>query len=375
MKQRLTYLLVILILSANSLWSKGLELNEKELASPPPRIIRTCCSFGTDVSVMAIPGFKVTDISSIDQIGPHTYLGNEEEGNGIIYTRKGGFIDLGHLRDQADWTAYLFARILRNQKDGLTIQKLGHEGGVKKLTLYAPTDLDEIDAMQLAGKIAYDLSVWHEIATWFGASSIPLFPERFSSFSIEDAYSNLLGTTLGIEALKSELPFEEAMTLLIDQKLKELDAVTTEAATYEAMDKVQGLWWDAEVALPSKRLLLKRQLKVYPEVSPLLLPEDEKQQDTRFDLTVPSHTQDGESLNYFYQFSLKLNHKFPYKQLFPNRKGRWITQDDFGMLIDEVALRIEKMEEKDEMKKQKVELKKKKVEARQLVRQTRRANR
>jgi len=313
---------------------------------------------------MVVPGMKVTDISSIDQLGKHTYLGNAAEGNGIVYTHKGGFIDIGHLRDQADWTAYLYARILKNQKDGLMIQKLGHEGGLKTLTLYVPTDLDSLDAMLLAGKIAYDLSVWHEIATWYGASSIPFFPERFSSFSVEDPYSNLLGAKLGIEAIKSDLPFEEAMSLLINEKLKELDVVSTEAATYDAMEKVLEVWWTRDVALPNKKFLLKRQLKVYPNVSPLLLPEDSMHIDKLFELDVPMYTRDGQSLNYFYQFSLKLNYKFPYKKLFPTRKGRWITQHDFDTLLADVANRVEKMKRKEGEKE-------KRKEARQLVRDTR----
>ncbi len=368
MKRYHLLFLLISLFSISSLYGKGLELTERELSSPPPRIIRTCCSFGSDMSVMVIPGMRVTDISSIDQLGKHTYLGNSDEGNGIVYTHKGGFIDIGHLRDQADWTAYLYARILKNQKDGLMIQKLGHEGGLKTLTLYVPTDLDSLDAMLLAGKIAYDLSVWHEIATWYGASSIPLFPERFSSFSVEDAYSNLLGAKLGIEAIKSDLPFEEAMSLLIDEKLKELDVVSTEDATYHAMEKVLDIWWTREVALPNKKFLLKRQLKVYPEVSPLLLPEDSMHIDKSFELDVPMYTRAGESLNYFYQFSLKLNYKFPYRKLFPTRKGRWITQHDFDTLVADVTNRIEKMELKDKKKK-------KRSEARQLVRATRGAAR
>lgn len=355
---------LISLLGVTSINGKGLVLTERQLSSPPPRIIRTCCSFGSDMSVMVIPGMKVTDISSINQLGKHTYLGNSDEGNGIVYTHKGGFIDIGHLRDQADWTAYLYARILKNQRDGLMIQKLGHEGGLKTLTLYVPTKLDSLDAMLLAGKIAYDLSVWHEIATWYGASSIPLFPERFSSFSVEDAYSNLLGVKLGIEAIKSDLPFEEAMSLLINKKLEELDVVSTEAATYDAMEKVLDVWWTRDVALPNKKFLLKRQLKVYPAVSPLLLPEDSMHIDPSFELAVPKYTSNGESLNHFYQFSLKLNYKFPYRKLFPARKGRWITQHDFDTLIADVASRVEKMKEKDRAKE-------KRKEARQLVRATR----
>ena len=48
-------------------------------------------------------------------------------------------------------------------------------------------------AVPLAQWIAFQLSTWHEIATWFGWSALSIFPEEASAFSPEDLYSNLLG--------------------------------------------------------------------------------------------------------------------------------------------------------------------------------------
>ena len=158
----------------------------------PHRIIRTCCSFGTEMQLFAIPGIKLTETTSIEKIGTHHYLGDPSEENGIIYSRRGGFIDMAHLRDQSDWTAYLYSQMLENKKSGSLSMLLGREGGEKNLNVDISA-LSNLDMIHLAGKIAYDLSVWHEIATWFGASTIPFVPERYSSFSIEDPYSNLLG--------------------------------------------------------------------------------------------------------------------------------------------------------------------------------------
>jgi hypothetical protein len=207
----------------------------------PHRIIRTCCSFGTEMQLFAIPGVKLTETTSIEKIGPHHYLGDASEENGIIYSRRGGFIDMAHLRDQSDWTAYLYTKILENKNKGSLSIVLGREGGAKSLNVVIPSDLNNLDIINLAGKIAYDLSVWHEIATWFGASSIPFVPERYSSFSIEDPYSNLLGMTIGIQALQSELPYEQAMTQIIKNYLKDLDAVSNETETFLAMEAVRDL--------------------------------------------------------------------------------------------------------------------------------------
>ena len=340
-----SFILFSFILISFSLSATEPILSQKALDNPPPRIIRTCCSFGTDVKVMGLPGVKVTDISSVSELGPHHYLGNDEEGNGIIYTRQGGFIDMGHLRDQADWTAYLYTYITRHLQKGITTQKLGYEGGTKVLSIYAPTDMAKEDIMKLAGKIAYDLSVWHEIATWFGASYIPLVPERFSSFSVEDAYSNLLGVHLGIKALKSELPYEEAMTKLILETLESLDAVDTQQLTYDAMESVHNVWWTRNKSLPSKDILLVRQLDIYPTVNPMIVPSW-KTNDVAPALEVPLVSNNNIPFNQYYHLELKLNRKFPYKAIFPNRKGRWISSEDFGTMIQKVAEDLKALEEK-----------------------------
>lgn len=62
-----------------------------------------------------------------------------------------------------------------------------------------PAGMSGEEVLSLSGRIAYDLSVWHEIATWYGVSSVPLVSEQFSSFSPEDVYSNLLGLCLELK--------------------------------------------------------------------------------------------------------------------------------------------------------------------------------
>lgn len=308
----------------------------------PSRIIRTCCSFGTEMQLLAIPGFKLTETTSLEKIGPHHYLGNESEGNGIIYSRSGGFIDMGHLRDQADWTAYLYTQLQENKSSGKLAIVLGREGGEKNLNVSIPSNMTDNDLIVLAGKIAYDLSVWHEIATWFGASTIPFVPERYSSFSVEDAYSNLLGVTIGIQALQSELPYEKAVTRIISETLKSLDAVSTEAETYLAMEEVRDIWWTREKKLPSSRVLLQRQLQVYDCLKPWLVPGWIGSNQLPLELNVPKYTSNGQALNKFYELEFKLNHKFPFRKIFPERRDRNITQNDFDRLLEQVALEVSK---------------------------------
>jgi len=309
------------------------DLSVKPYINPPHRIIRTCCAFGSDLKLWIIPGIKFTDITCVQNIGPHKYLGNSREGNGILYTRRGGFIDLGHLRDQADWTAYLHSQILLSQKEGEIDLQLGREGGLKTLKLTVPQDLDQSDAMLLAGKIAYDLSIWHEIATWFGSSSIPFVPERYSSFSIEDPYSNLLGVTLGMKAISSNLPYEEAMTSLLHQTLDSIGVVSSIDDTFNAMEAVRNVWWTRDKPLPSGKMLIERQLNVYSPQVPWLVPGWDDSKANPYELQVPKATHDGRALVNFYQLGFRLNNKFNLMEIFATKEKRDITQNDFEVIL------------------------------------------
>ncbi len=315
--------------------AKAPELTKKELDTPPPRIIRTCCSFGYDVRIAGIPGSSVSDIADLSTIGAHVFLGNKEEGNGIIYTQKGGFVDLGHLRDMADWTAYLYVWIKSEKDHFRIIKELGHEGGEKMLEVSVPEFLSDEDMLLIAGRVAYDLSVWHEIATWFGVSYIPLIPERYSSFSMEDNYSNLLGIQLGMEAIKSEEGYEQAMTKLLYQKLIELESVEGKEETTGAMDKVEGLWWTREKKLPNSDFLVDRNFDCYYELIPWLVDSDDSS--SREILKVPRFTTSGHDLQDYYRLSIDLNYKFPLRKILPLRGSRVISQKDFNEMILWVA--------------------------------------
>ena len=313
------------------------NLSSRSLSAPPHRVIRTCCAFGSDLRLMIFPFYRYNAISSADRLGPHGYLGKSGEGNGIIYTKRGGFIDLGHLRDQADWTAYLYSRILVAQEKGNLTIRLGREGGSKLLNLMVPGDLNQDDAIKLAGRIAYDLSIWHEIATWYGCSTVPFVPERYSSFSVEDPYSNLLGVTLGMEAIRNGLPYEKAMTQIIAKTMETMGAVATEHDTYMAMEAVREIWWTRTRHLPNIKIMMERQLGVYACLEPLRVPGWATSNLPSYDLHVPEKTADGRKLNNFYELDFKLNYKFPVKEIFVSKNDRRVTQEDFGTFISDIA--------------------------------------
>jgi Protein of unknown function (DUF4056) len=313
------------------LFGKPPVLTERELSTPPPKVIRVCCTLGDNFSLFGVPFAKINQITTLEQIGAHQYLGNTEEGDGIIYTHRGGFIDMAHLRDQADWTAYLYALIRNRKTDETTEIDLGREGGEKKLSLKIAPGLDSLNELCLAGRIAYDLSIWHEISTWFGARTVPLISEQFSAFSVEDAYSNLLGVMLGIKAIESDMPYEEAMTQMISNTLDSLGVVKSEAENLEALEDVRDVWWTRDARLPSNRVTLERQMDVYPRIVPFIVPKFPENNKSLVILNVPECTDDGKSFDAMYQIKIRLNYRFP------KIMKRNITQDDFGSMISEIS--------------------------------------
>lgn len=321
------FILIFLLLSIG-LYAKAPKLTSKELSVAPARIIRTCCGFGVEIGIAGVPFAKKTDITSREIMGTHTYMGGRTEQNGIIYTRRGGFLDMGHLRDCADWTAYLYNLIKASQTDPYYRHvELRNEGGAKSLDLYVPNDLSEEQIISLAGKISFDLSMWHEISTWFGASYIPLIPEKFSSFSPEDMYSNLMGVHVGMRAIKSNLDYNTAMTVELGNMLDSLESVDTEEETYNAMLKVNEVWYSNQKKYPNKNVVLKRYIEFGPDLTPWLVPGYESRLQP-YILQKPA-----DSLSKYYQLSLKLNFRFPVDSVIPEKVDRVITQNDFDKFV------------------------------------------
>ncbi len=318
----------ITLFSTANLLAKAPVLTDKELATAPPRIIRTCCGFGVEIGFAGVPFVKKTDIVSPENMGMHAYMGGKTEKNGNIYTRRGGFLDLGHLRDCADWTAYLYNLIKASQTNPVYANtELRNEGGAKSLDIFIPKDFTDDQIIELAGKISYDLSLWHEISTWFGSSFVPLIPERYSSFSPEDMYSNLMGVHLGMRAIRSKLEYNEAMTFELNNMLDTLESVHTETETFDAMLKVNQVWYTNEKRYPSKNVVLKRYIELESDLSPWLVPGYESKLPP-YILQKPDN-----SLAKYYRLSLRLNFRFPVDSILPENKDRIITHSDFNTFV------------------------------------------
>jgi len=194
--------------------------------------------------------------SNPEALGRHGYRFSLSEKNGIVYTCRGGHIDLAHLRIAADWTAYLTGKSYRHLMDGDTqfSYKLAVDRSRHYVELSYPPDwaqrsqperaaVAEEIAAALGPRLAFNLTTWHEILTWFGFKCVGL-PTAFSSaFSWEDSFSNLLGTHLAARALRdTERSFNKAMTAVLADELGKLGTVSVDVAK-RATSEVKGDWF------------------------------------------------------------------------------------------------------------------------------------
>lgn len=190
-----------------------------------------------------------------EDLGTHRYSPGSGERNGMVYTCRGGFIDIGHLREAADRTAYLAGVSYENlmaKEEMFSFRVIEPSRYWVKISYPENWDgMSEDERVAIADEVSICLGqyfahtslIWHEILTWYGFSSVGIFPEKISSFSWEDSYSDLLGTHLAAEALAGdEGQFDEVMTRLINEKLDSIE-VQSANVSRRAARQIKGQWY------------------------------------------------------------------------------------------------------------------------------------
>jgi hypothetical protein len=354
-------------------------LDSEQIADvPEPQSLRPCCIFGNDVGVqmgsVPVPGYEVENVLDINDLGTHQYnkgtvslqpRGGErmvsDEASGILYTCRGGFIDIAHVRDNADRTLYLVSQIARMAANGGTIPIVG-EGAERRIVVKPlPPHLVHVYGLRevvigLAEWVDFQASIWHEISTWYGWSSTA-FSERPSAFSPEDLYSNLVGAKITGAIIRrheapSELAYNRAVTALLKDALVKLGPLPRDASR-RAFEYVDGIWWDSTKRVPDNQLVRHRNFNIGPKLYPWKLVDAQpsasligarKEFDqycqgdwTPLGLTVPDRIgevpfREMATLEISPE-ELLVKNGFP----FPKPGSKLLTQDDFPAIIAKIV--------------------------------------
>jgi hypothetical protein len=264
---------------------------------PMPKALRPCCAFGTDLKVKVgaapVPGFKLDNMRAAEDLGPHNYenglltLNPADdrralllENNGLVYTCRGGFIDVAHVRDNADLALYLATQAARNMVNGGEAEL--PDQGARLRAVFQPIPGDVIEhhgwrelAATTGSWLAFQVSIWHEIATWYGYASLSTWPEKLSAFSPEDLYSNMIGVRITRAIILSRQVFDDhmynrAVDAWLSRLMERLQPVSKDDGI-TAMRSVDGIWWDSTQRLPDWKVTLRRNMEIGPEIYPWLV--------------------------------------------------------------------------------------------------------
>jgi hypothetical protein len=223
----------------------GIELpfNESEVGLDV--LGRECCTLGAfapfggsvdfgDVGFHKYRPSRLADSNLLDRSG------QDGGKHGYLYTRRGGFIDLGHVRDYIDYTRFFAARYYNAPLSGRTgtLSKVFEEEGEIHLEIASRTEKpSSVLAATMGAKLAYERAIWHEISSYFTS-------EKFSSFAPEDNFSNAVGVLAGYRALLTpKKPFDVAAEQALLKILAQLGPVHRPEETDAAIAYVKDHWW------------------------------------------------------------------------------------------------------------------------------------
>lgn len=299
-----------------------------------PRARFSCCAFATKLPLhlgSAHVPLYLDLVATPSALGHHSYSRNGElfEHDGLIYTRHGGFIDLGHLRDNGDLAAFLATRLRPLLERGEGEIALDAKGGGRRVRVIARAPAGALTRTSdlLAQRIAFELSVWTELVQAYGLTKFQGANESYSAFSPEDLYSGLLGTYLGIAALESPLPYDRAFDVSLEVALSRLGGERA-PETRRVLWSVAGRWWDPGEAWPSARLTRVRSFDIGPRVHPMLAPPDGEP----VALEVPQADASGTPLSAYYR--LEITPSFEELPRLRGSAGPVVTADDLPRLVD-----------------------------------------
>ena len=320
---------------------------------PIAHSVRPCCNFGLDTIPQIIKLAKIIDKS---QLAGH-HFSSKKDRTGMLYTCHAGFIDISHLRDTADWAAHVYWNLKTYLNSGKEIPARKEGGSIRRSVFFPKDDtiiiddLTENDLILIATSISYQFALFHEIATSFPiAVSVPaafFVYEKSSAFSIEDSYSNYLGSYLGALAASKSIDlksYNKNLTDLLNEKLLELKAVDS-IQTFKAYQSVRGLWW-IKSFMNNYKNLLKRDYSFENEIKPNVIENFDSCQNTQpISLLIPKKLSNHELIfgyfearNYLNNKMLKKMEKMGIDRTYYDKNP--LTQFQFRQVIDVIKKKL-----------------------------------
>lgn len=317
---------------------------------PPQPNPRACCAIGWESSIGLLPDwYAATEALSFADLPGHEYGGPtftiqiSDDTVGHLYTKRGGIIDIGHVRDHADLARYLAVQARMSLSGGAHLE-LSDEGGGRKVE-FEPQGVPpspELCAL-LGARISYELAIWHEIVTLFNM-------QTYSAFSPEDNFSNLLGALVGFKAtIDPDHDYDDAIDVALAGALLSL-GVVSQRTTLDAVAYVETHWYRY---VGGNLLLLRRHFDSLSPVMPWLITDVEVPGKSAelaalraacgtpspLSLTVPEHGPDGAPLSSYYTLRFDVDtDDIPAD--FLGALGTQLTAADFPALLDKARAHI-----------------------------------
>ncbi len=198
-------------------------------------LFSACASQGVKWRLGSVPKSIATFYLDPYSLGTHNSF--FEKLGGQVYTCEAGLIDIDHVRNSADFTHLyskkIFNNIMKGQEEfslhmtepSRFFIELSYPEYWGKTSVAEKEKIANEISIELGAYICYAGTTWREILTWFGYRAVVFIPEFESAFSLEDSFSDLLGTRLARKVLtENEGHFDSSLTKALDEELRKLKA-------------------------------------------------------------------------------------------------------------------------------------------------------